>query len=183
MKTNTIVLTSVFGLVFASLSVVALFFIMSISLNNQDAVLRNTLKAKESAREAVYDETWKSIKQIAQVTDKYAGDFKEVFPKLMEGRYGNARGGALLSFVTEANPTLDPTLYTKLANVIEAKRAEFTTTQKQLLDLKREHDNLLDTFPGTFFVRNKEKVGVKVISSTRSKEAVETGIDDDTKVF
>lgn len=169
---------------FVSLVVVlGTYFLLNVSYNNTDKRLRNTLTAKEGARQAVYDETWKSIKQIAQVSEKYSADFKEIYPKLMEGRYGNARGGALLSFVTESNPDLSTDLYKKLANTIEIKRAEFTNIQKQLLDIKREHDNLLDTFPGSHFLSGLEKTVVVVITSSKTKAVIESGEENDISVF
>lgn len=160
-----------------------IFAVMFVSLNNQDKVLRNSIKAKESSREAVFDETWKTIKQVAQISDKYSKDFKEIYPQLMEGRYGNEKGGSLMKFITESNPNFDTSLYVKLSNVVEAKRAEFTTAQKQIIDLKREHDNLLDTFPGSFLISNREKVEIKVITSGHTKEVMESGEDNQVDLF
>jgi hypothetical protein len=160
-----------------------LFLGTYISVNNHDARLRNAIAAKEQAREAVFDETWKSVQQVAQVANKYAEEFKKIYPELMAGRYGNARGGALLSFITEANPNFDTALYIKLANVIEAKRSEFTMVQKQLIDLGREHKNLLTTFPGSLLVRNQVQVEIKVISSERTKEVINSGMDNNIDVF
>lgn len=164
-------------------TIVFLFFIMSIQYNNRDAMLRNSFVAKESDREVIYDETWKTIKQIAQVSDKYSKDFKEIYPELIAGRYGNARGGSLLSFITESNPTFDTSLYAKLTNVIEAKRSEFTNVQEELIDVKREHDNLLTMFPGSFFVRNQTRLKIILVSSDKSKETVTTGIENDVDLF
>ena len=174
------------ALIVAALSgllLVGTYILLNISYNNSDKRFRNQLTAKEAARVAVFDETWKSVKQIAEVTDKYANDFKEIYPELMEGRYGNSRGGALMSWVQESNPDLSTDMYKKLANVIEIKRAEFTNIQKQLLDIKREHDNLLDTFPGSHFLSGKDKVEVEVISSSKTKAIIDAGEENDISVF
>lgn len=176
MKTLIVALGSV-------LLVGILLAVAFVSLNNKDRTLRNAIKAKESSREAVFDETWKTIQQVAQVSDKYSKDFKEIYPKLMEGRYGKENGNLLLKFVTESNPNFDTSLYSKLINVIEVQRAQFTTSQKQIIDLKREHDNLLDTFPGSLLITNREKVEIKIITSTRTKEVMETGKDDNVNLF
>jgi hypothetical protein len=61
---------------------------------------------------------------------------KEIFPKLMEGRYANARGGALISWIQESNPDLSPEVYTRLMNAVEAQRTKFAFSQQKLIDVK-----------------------------------------------
>lgn len=167
----------------AAAVLVATYFLLSISYSNTEIRLRNQLTAKESARVAIFDETWKSVKQIAQVTDKYAEDFKEIYPELMSERYGNARGGALMSWVQESNPDLSTDLYQKLANVIEIKRAEFTNIQRQVIDVKREHDNILDTFPGSHFLADRQKIDITVISSEKTKGVISSGEENNIDIF
>lgn len=160
--------------------------IMYFSYNNKEVVLRNAIAAQQKANEAVYDETWKVITQVAQVAENYKDSFKEIYPKLMEGRYGNARGGALMSWIKESNPTFDTKLYEKLANAIEAQRANFTREQKKLLDIKQMHDNLIDVQPGRFFlvtIGGTQKIEVKIVTSSRTEKTFATGKDDDVNVF
>lgn len=175
----------VVGILGAFASVVFALVMMFISVNNRDSTLRNQFQAKERSREAIYDETWKTIKQIAQVSDKYSDDFKKVYPEIMEARYGgkDSKDGALMKFVTESNPNFDISLYTKLTNVIESKRSQFTASQEELIDIKREHDNLQMLFPGSLFVMNKERIKITIVSSTKSKETMDTGVEDDVDLY
>ena len=51
------------------------------------------------------------------------------------------------------------------------------------LDIIREHTNLCTTYPSKWFVSNKEPIEYTIISSTKSKATMETGLDDDINVF
>jgi hypothetical protein len=88
-----------------------------------------------------------------------------------------------MKWITEANPTFDTSLYKDLMQSIELLRTEFQKAQERTLDLIREHNVLLTTVPSKWFVSNKEKIEYTVISSTRSKTVMETGLDDDINLF
>ena len=121
---------------------------MYASYTNGEVRLRNQLAAQQEANKAVFDNTWKILQQQAGVTNEYKESFKEIYPKLMEGRY--AEGGQMMKWVQEANPQFDTSLYKTLMNSIEAQRTNFTREQRKLIDLKREHDNLLQTIPSNY---------------------------------
>ena len=52
-----------------------------------------------------------------------------------------------------------------------------------MLDIIREHNVLLTSVPSKWFVSNKERIEYTVISSTRSKVIMETGLDDNVSLF
>lgn len=156
---------------------------MSVHYKNTEIRLRNQVGAQQKSNAAVFDNTWKIISQQAQISSEYKEAFKEIYPALMEGRYGNARGGALLSFITEANPQFDTKLYEKLANSVEAQRTVFTREQQKLIDLKREHDDLLAVFPSNWFVGDREPVEIRIVTSSRTEATFESGKDDDVDLF
>jgi len=98
------------GLLVGGLSLVAMLFVtilMYVSYSNSEVRLRNEAEAQQEKLEVVFDATWKIIQQKAGVSSQYAKDFKEIYPELMEGRYNNDRGGALMSWITEHNPEFD----------------------------------------------------------------------------
>lgn len=180
------------GKIAAVFGVVALFFAFMLGMGalnffNTSTTMITAYEAKVDANKADFDNTWKTIKQVAAVPDKYKGDFQEVFTSYMEARQGGNTGdGELLSFLTEAVPSFDgQALYAKVQTVVESKREGWTMRQKELRDLKREHDTLLRTFPGVvynIFVGHDELEAV-VITSTRTEKTFETGLDDDTELF
>lgn len=155
---------------------------MYASYNNGEVRLRNAIAAQQKSNEAVFDNCWKTVQQIAQVADRYKDGFREVFAGLTEARHYD-KGGSLFKWVSESNPAFDPSLYTKLANAIETHRLSFTREQQKLIDLKREHDDIRMTIPGRWFVGSRPAVEIKVVTSTRTEKTFTTGKDDDTDVF
>lgn len=150
-----------------------------IALSNQNARLTNLFEAKQKESKTVHSEMWQTVKEIGGVTDAYSSKFDSIYSHIMDARY--AKGdGSLMKFITESNPNFDTRLYEKLANVIEAKRIKFTDIQKDLLDIDREHNDLITTFPGTLFLAGAPKFKVQIVTSTRTEKAFESGTDDET---
>ena len=114
-----------------------------LSAHNQEVSLRNKGRAQQRNLENMFDKTWKIISQQAQISEEAREAFKEIYPALMEGRYGNARGGALLSFIQEQNPTFDiQRNYDTLASSVEAQRTAYAREQEELLTIKQLHDDV-----------------------------------------
>ena len=157
-------------------------FSMYFSYNNQDARLRAQVEAQRSKIEGVHDKMWKTLQQKAQVSNEYKDAFAEIYPALIEGRYSQG-DGSMMKWITEANPNFDTSLYKDLMQSIEINREEFRKTQERMIDLLREHEVLLTTVPSKWFIQNTERIEYTVISSTRSKVVMETGLDDDVSLF
>lgn len=163
--------------------VAVIILLMYMSYNNQEVGTRNRASAQQKNLENVYDRTWKIIQQTAQIPVEAKEAFKEIYIPLMEGRYGNARGGALMSFVKEHNPQFDMKIYDRLAAAIESQRTDFAREQTKLLDIKREHDDLLGKVPSGWFVGGRSAIEVKIVTSSKTGKAFETGADDDVELF
>lgn len=155
---------------------------MYFSYNNQDARLRAQAEAQRGKIEGVHDKMWKVLQQKAQVSNEYKKAFSEIYPALIEGRYSQG-DGSLMKWIQEANPNFDTSLYKDLMQSIEIQRTEFAKVQERMLDIIREHNVLLTTVPSKWFVSNKEQIEYTVISSTRSKTVMTTGLDDDVSLF
>ena len=158
------------------------FLLMYVSANNSEISLRNRAEAQRKKIEVVYDQMWKIISQKAQVTDKYKESFKEIYSGIISGRYEKG-DGSLMKWITESNPNFDITLYTSLIQSIEAERNNFTNAQDVMIDIIREHQNLLQKFPSSVFVGSRKPIEYTIISSTKSKAVMDSGVDDDVKVF
>ena len=52
-----------------------------------------------------------------------------------------------------------------------------------MLDVIKERETLLEQYPAKWFISNKEKIEYEVISSTKTKSTITTGIDDEVNVF
>ena len=166
--------------------VVLLFSIMGtmwwFATSNTEIKLKNQIFAQQKSCETVFDKTWKIISQKAQIADKYKDAFKQIYPELMAGRYNNARGGSMMSWVQESNPNFDVSLYKDLMIAIEAQRNEFNREQQKLIDLKREHDTLRQTFPASIVVGNRKEIVINIVTSSKTKETFVTGEENDIKL-
>jgi hypothetical protein len=167
------VIVMVFGVVTLS---------MYFSYNNTDAKLRAQAEAQRGKIEGVHDKMWKVLQQKAQVSNEYKNAFSEIYPALIEGRYSQG-DGSLMKWIQEANPNFDTSLYKDLMQSIEIQRSEFAKTQERMLDIIREHEVLQTTVPSKWFLKNTDPIPYVVISSTRSKMVMETGLDDDVSLF
>ena len=155
---------------------------MYFSLNNQEVALRKQAEAQRGKVEGTFDTMWKIISQQAQVSSEYKNAFKEIYPDLIAGRYSEG-DGSLMKWIQEANPEFDISLYSQLMQTIERERKTFQKTQDRMIDIIREHETLCETYPGKWFISNTAPIEYTVISSTKTKNTMETGIDDDVQLF
>jgi hypothetical protein len=135
MKTRTIVLLS------ASVLAVVLLIVgvsMNFSTQNKEIDLRIQTEAQNKKCEAYFDKMWKILKTKAKVTDQYKDAFKEIYPKLIEGRYAQG-DGSLMKWIQESNPEFKTNMYEDLMKSIEIERTGFFNEQTMLIDLQREH--------------------------------------------
>ena len=170
-------------IVLAFLSVGGIIGLMYWSANNNEISLRNHIEAQQKTCEAYYDKLWKIISQKAQVAEKYKDAFKEIYPALIEGRYGNEKGGTLMKWITESNPTFDVSLYKDLMSSIEGERAGFFMEQKKLIDLDREHKTLRQQFPASMFIGTRPDVKITIVTSSQTEAVYKTGKEDDINLF
>ena len=173
------------GLLVAGLAVVsfmAIVFLMYASYSNAEVRLRNQIAAQQRKNEAVFDNTWKIIQQQAGVADHHKDSFREIYSSLMDSRYSQS-GGEAMRWIQEHNPQFDSSLFSKLMTSIEAQRTIFTREQNALLDLKREHDNLLQTIPSSLFVGSRSSIDVVIVTSAKTSQSFDSGQDNDVDLF
>mgnify|MGYP003292291431 CR=1 FL=1 len=175
-KIVTIVIVSIIALM--AIIGVGMYF----SYNNSEISLRNEAEAQRAKIEGVHDKMWKVIQQKAQVSSQYADKFDEIYTHIMSERY-DSNDGSLMKWITEANPQFDSSLYKDLMSSIEILRTEFQKNQERMIDIIREHKNLCQTYPGKWFISNSSEIEYTVVSSTKSKVVMNTGLDDDVNVF
>lgn len=150
--------------------------------NNDEIALRNEAEAQRSKVEGVHDKMWKIIQQKAGVTQEYAESFDSIYTHIISGRYDSG-DGTLMKWIKESNPQFDSSLYKDLSESIEVYRTEFQKSQERMIDIIREHTTMCTTYPGKWVISNTTPIEYTVISSSRSKVVMETGIDDDVTLF
>lgn len=154
---------------------------MYISYNNQEVALRKEAEAQKGKIESVHDMMWKVLQQKAGVTNEYRETFEKIYPELISGRYKDDQ--TTMKWIQESNPNFDTSLYKDLMQAIEVQRSYFNTAQTRMLDIIRERETLLEQIPAKFFISNKSKIDYTIISSTRTKSVIQTGLDDDVDLF
>ncbi|MFA5130603.1 MAG: hypothetical protein WC477_06885 [Patescibacteria group bacterium] len=159
--------------------------VLFISCMNTEARLRNAIVAKQRDNTSEFDNMWKKISQTAQVTDAQKEALKDIFTSHAQARTGNGGGGSVMKWVQESVPNVDLSTMKNLQNIITGSRDAWTMRQKELIDLKREHDNLIDVFPSSAVcaILGRQKIDIQVVTSGRTERSFETGKDDDVNVF
>ena len=145
--------------------------------------MRTQAEAQYDKIEGVHDKMWKVLQQKAQVSNEYKNAFADIYPQIISGRYSGNGDGSLMKWVTEQNPNFDTSLYQDLMMSIEILRSEFQRNQETMIDIVREHKTLCTTYPGKWFITNTQSIEYEVISSTKSKNVMETKVDDDISLF
>lgn len=173
-------LTFVFiAFIFIGLTSVIAYFIY----DNKYVTVNNIYEAQIEQDKLIQDQMWKVIQQQAGVSEKYSDDFRRNYHDIMSARN---YGGEMMKWITEQNPTFDPSLYSKLMNTIEAQRTKFTTVQSKLISIHNELKNLLTLFPSRIFlvtIGGHILPELKIVTSSRTDKAFETGKDDDVDLF
>ena len=172
--------------VIAMIIIVALGTIIGVgsyfNYNNQEVALRKQAEAQRDKVEGVHDAMWKIISQKAQVSQEYREGFDSIYTHIISGRYSQG-DGTLMKWIKEANPNFDSSLYKDVMDAIEVQRTQFKHAQERMIDIKRQHSTLCNTYPGRWFITNQSEIEYTVVSSSQSKQVMETGVDDNVKLF
>lgn len=175
------------GVMVAVIAVIIMAIIMglmAVSYSNREIDLRKQAEAQQKVNEVIYTKVWTVIKQKAQVTDKYASDFKEVYVGIMSGRYDADKGSnPAFKWISEQNPSFSVEMYKSLSDSIEGLRAEFARVQNRLVDIKREHDTLREKFPSNLVVGKRPSLEIQIVTSAQTKEVFATGEENKVDVF
>ena len=176
-----------------------------ISFYNSAVKAENSVKAQYQSNKNSYDAFWKTVKETAQVPDKYKEDFKEVLVGNTEARYGEDGSKAQWAWIQEHAVNFDSGMYNKLMTIIESGRAEFKRGQDLLLDKQRAYQNHLQSFWGSMLASMagfpnvvlgelapatdldgdgiKTVLDYKIITSKKTEAAFQTGEAEALDVF
>lgn len=166
------------------LVLMAWYFLAGLGYRNREATLRSQFSAVMAGNKVDYDAMWKIITenfQVAQVERETFANTYEKIVKTNDAQSGQTVPGLLLA-VGLRPPQVDSALYRKVQDEISSQRTKFSNAQKDALDIKREHDTLRTTWPGSMFVGDRAALVVQLVTSTRTEKAFETGKDDQTLI-
>lgn len=123
-----------------------------VSFSNDANGFEVDIPAQYQQMKNVYDNGWKEVMETAQVPENYRDDMIKVWQAALTGRYGANGSQATLQFIKEANPNIDPALYRKVQEKIEAFHATFSASQTKIISEKQEYNRMLvATTSGRFY--------------------------------
>lgn len=134
-----------------------------------------------------YDQFWKTVKEMAQVPAMYTDDLKKVYDAAIQGRYGAGGSRAVVQFITEHNPTLDPGIYRRIQDAIESGRNRFASDQQQLLDVKNQYQEYRNTTSALVYnsflhFPRIDLTKYDIVTSAQTAEAFRTKQADEIKL-
>lgn len=164
---------------------ILIVFFMWMNYTNSEVKLKNLFQQKIDQRTSFYDKMWKTISGKSQVATKVDTSFINVVNAQMAGQKDGEQ--VTWKWIQQSNPTASfgevSRLYQDLSRTIESERNGFYVREQELQDIKREHDNLLNVKPACWFVGSRTHLAYKPITSTRTNNVMESGKDDNDKVF
>lgn len=158
-----------------------------ISFSNTEIDLRNRFTQKHQERTAFYDKMWKVLSQKGQIAVKNDSSFQNNVNAIMAAR--KDAPGLFMKWVTESNPNANfetvTKLYEDLSRAVEGQREGFFMQEKMMQGIVLEHSNLIQKFPGSFWnmFMSRKPIDYKPITSDRTDDVMESGKDNDVKLF
>lgn len=173
------------GVFVIGLIVLVAFSIYGVGVANKETRLAVAIKAKQTDNTSEFDNLFKKIAQVAEVTQGQKDALVEIFTGYAKARSPDKQGGTLATWIHESCPNIDTSTFNNLQNLISSSRDAWTMRQKELIDLNREHDVLLGVFPSNVVcsILGRQKIVVVVVTSSRTEKAFLSGRDDSTEVF
>lgn len=158
-------------------------FVWGVSTYNTQASNKNLYEMKVKDNTSEFDNMWKQISQVCQLADSKKDAFKEVFTGYAQARTPEESGKMML-WIKESAPNMDLSVYDKAQNIIVAARNGWTMRQKELVGIATTYNDRLVRFPSGPFLKlfGFQSIDPKVITSSRTEEAFETGKDDDVSL-
>jgi uncharacterized protein (UPF0333 family) len=158
----------------------AVCFMSYVSATNYGADVESQLKAAKENNENILAQYGQKLTESTQVPEMARDDITKVVKAAIEGRYGADGSRAAVQVLREQNPNIDPELYRKIQQLIEAGRDEFKQGQTRMVDVKRNYEKSLNLFWRGMWLRmagfpklNLEDY--KIVSTDRAQDAFKNG--------
>ena len=169
----------------AVLILLIISFITSfISVKDRAAEMYTLYESAIADIENVHDNTWKKISQVAQVEKGSREDYEKYIKSFVER--GDAYKGTQWVWIQENLTQKNPDLETQLIRIIEDSRDELKEANKNANHIASQFNTYRRrTFNSILlsFTKYSNDVEIKQITSTRSKQALQKGVDDSVDLY
>jgi len=175
-----VIALSILGVIAVIIGVLVMSYISAYNTGN---AMEQTLKATYTNNQNILAQYSQKVMEAAQVPDMARDDIVKVAKSAMEGRYGAEGSKAVFQAISEQNPSVDPTLYRQVQQIIEGGRTEFQNAQTRLIDQKRVYETALGSFWQGMWMRiaGYPKVNLadyKVITTDRTERTFQAGKEE-----
>lgn len=162
------------------LALVGVCFMSYVSAYNLGNRMEQQIKAEWENNKNILASYGQKVAEAAQVPTMMRDDLQAVVVKSIQARYGEKGSQATMQWIQEQNPSLDPQLYRKLQQIIEAGRDEFKNSQTRLIDIKRGYETSMGSFWQGMWLRvaGYPKINLadyKVVTTDNVEESFKTG--------
>lgn len=156
----------------------------ALSIYNDQAGLKNQYEMKLVDNNNQFDNVWKTISQACQIAESKKDAFKDIFTSYAAARTSDGQG-KVMSWIKENAPTVDLKVFDNAQNIIVASRQGFTMRQTELISVASVYNGNLATQPRGFLlgVFGFKHIDPKIVTSSRTQAAFDSGKDDDTTLF
>jgi hypothetical protein len=174
------------GVVLGSAALLVAIFAGGLITNYNYAVgIEEQIEAKASDNEQVLSSFYNQLEETVQVTDIYAEDFRESMTAMLAGRYGDQGSRAGMQWIQEAMPNLDPSMYQEVQRLIRTERTNFQSAQTMLVDLRRQYNTRLRSFPDNIYLGmlgfpklNLDDPRYNPVVSGDARQVFDTGVEE-----
>jgi hypothetical protein len=141
------------------------------------------LDAKKESNKNILGQYGQKVQEMGQIPAMARDDITKIVQAAIQGRYGSNGSQAAIQMIREQNPTVDPSLYRKIMQVIEAGRSDYEQGQKQQIDMVRSYRTALGNMPGSFFLSlagypKKPLNTWDIITTGRANDVYNKGYED-----
>ena len=175
-----VIALSILGVIAVIIGVLVMSYISAYNTGN---AMEQTLKATYTNNQNILAQYSQKVMEAAQVPDMARDDSVKIAKEAMQGRYGAEGSKAVFQMITEQNPSVDPTLYRQVQQIIEGGRTEFQNAQTRLIDQTRVYESALGSFWQGMWMRiaGYPKVNLadyKVITTDRTERTFQAGKEE-----
>jgi len=158
-----------------------------VSTGNKEARGKVMLIQAQKENENRFANMKKRISGAAQVSDKAMESLRQIMTGYGESRNIGDAKAAVMTWVKESVPNVDMTTMNNLQNIVISSLDDFADKQTAILDYQREYNNLYAEMVSglvlTKILHREQYTNVVIHTSTQTKQAFATGVDDDDTIF
>lgn len=150
----------------------------AVTKHNQATRMKEKINSYELELANVHDNTWKTVKDQVGIVNMSREDYDKYLKAYVDGREAVGTDKALMVWLQD-NATQNPQqLYDKLMSTVRESRRNMMEANKLCNHVTTEYNAYIKTFPTNMLWWHRP-IEIKQITSDKSREALETGTDNE----